>query len=384
MEAYLDNSATTKVSDSVTEIVLAAMRDDYGNPSAMHEKGVAAERYVKDAAELLAGLMKVDAREIIFTSGGTESNNMALIGAALANRRAGNRIITTQIEHPSVGNTMAYLKEQGFELVVLPVDREGCVRPEDLRAAMTEDTILVSVMYVNNEIGAVEPVEELGQIIHSTNPKAVFHVDGVQAFGKYRIYPKRLGIDLLSASGHKLHAPKGVGFLYRSSSVKQKPIVFGGGQQGGMRPGTLNVPGIAGLARAAKECYTDFEEKQERLYQLKERFAAGLLELENVRINGPAGRKGASHIINASFPGVRSEVFLHALEERGIYVSAGSACSSRKTSGSPTLRAIGAERCCLESALRFSFSFYTTEEEIRYTLAALGELLPVLRRFTRQ
>lgn len=384
MEAYLDNSATTKVSDSVMEVVAAAMTEDYGNPSAMHRKGVAAERYVKDAAELLAGIMKVEAKEILFTSGGTESNNMALIGAALANRRAGNRIVTTQIEHPSVGNTMAYLKEQGFDLTVLPVDREGHVRPEDLKNAMTEDTILVSVMYVNNEIGAVEPVEELGRIIHGVNQKAVFHVDGVQAFGKYRIYPKRLGIDLFSASGHKLHAPKGVGFLYKNSSVKLKPVVFGGGQQDGMRPGTLNVPGIAGLACAAKECYTDFDEKQERLYRLKECFTAGLLELEDVRINGPAGIDGAPHVINASFLGVRSEVLLHALEDRGIYVSAGSACSSRKSTGSPTLRAIGAERFCLESALRFSFSFYTTEEEIRYTLAVLGELLPVLRRFTRQ
>ncbi len=382
MEAYLDNSATTKVSARVVEAVAAAMTDDYGNPSAMHNMGVRAENKVREARELLARLIKVEEKEIYFTSGGTESNNMALIGAAMANRRAGNRIITTQIEHPSVSNTMEYLKEQGFAITALPVDPYGQVQKEALREAMTEDTILVSVMYVNNEIGAVEPVEEISHIIRAVNPKVIFHVDGIQAFGKYKIYPKRLGIDLLSVSGHKLHAPKGVGFLYKHSQIKVKPIVFGGGQQDGLRAGTLNVPGIVGLAVAAGEAYTDFEKKQEKLYQLKALFVAGIQEIEGTKMNGYPGRESAPHIVSVSFDGVRSEVLLHALEERGIYASAGSACSSHKASISPTLKALGLDKHYLDSTLRFSFSIFTTEEEIDYALKALKEILPVLRKVT--
>lgn len=383
MEAYLDNSATTQVLDCVKEEVVKAMTADYANPSAMHLKGVDAEKYVKEAKETLAKLMKVEEREIYFTSGGTESNNMALIGAAMANRRAGNRIITTEIEHPSVSNTMAYLKEQGFEMVLIPVDEEGRVKLETLEKVMTADTILVSVMYVNNEIGSVQPIEEINRIIRKVNPQVVFHVDAVQAFGKYRIYPKKLGIDLLSVSGHKLHGPKGIGFLYKNAAVKMKPVTFGGGQQDGVRPGTLNVPGIAGIARAAKECYTDFETKQEYLYELKELFTEGIRQIEGTKINGMSGRNGAPHVVSVSFDGVRSEVLLHALEDRGIYVSAGSACSTHKATVSATLKAIGLDKKYLDATLRFSFSTLTTREEIEYTLESLKELLPVLRRFTR-
>ena len=383
MEAYLDNSATTQVLDCVKEEVVKAMTADYANPSAMHLKGVDAEKYVKEAKEMLAKLMKVEEREIYFTSGGTESNNMALIGAAMANRRAGNRIITTEIEHPSVSNTMAYLKEQGFELVLIPVDEEGRVKLETLEKVMTADTILVSVMYVNNEIGSVQPIEEINRIIRKVNPQVVFHVDAVQAFGKYRIYPKKLGIDLLSVSGHKLHGPKGIGFLYKNAAGKMKPVTFGGGQQDGVRPGTLNVPGIAGIARAAKECYTDFETKQEYLYELKELFTEGIRQIEGTKINGMSGRNGAPHVVSVSFDGVRSEVLLHALEDRGIYVSAGSACSTHKATVSATLKAIGLDKKYLDATLRFSFSTLTTREEIEYTLESLKELLPVLRRFTR-
>lgn len=383
MEAYLDNSATTQVLDCVKEEVVKAMIADYANPSAMHLKGVDAEKYVKEARETLAKLMKVEEKEIYFTSGGTESNNMALIGAAMANRRAGNRIITTEIEHPSVSNTMKYLEEQGFELVLLPVDAEGKVKTEALEKAMTADTILVSVMYVNNEIGSVQPIEEINRIIRKVNPQVVFHVDAVQAFGKYKIYPKKLGIDLLSASGHKLHGPKGIGFLYKNTSVKMKPVTFGGGQQDGVRPGTLNVPGIAGIARAAKECYTDFETKQNYLYELKELFTEGIRQIEGTQLNGMLGRDGAPHVVSVSFDGVRSEVLLHALEDKGIYVSAGSACSTHKATVSATLKAIGIDKKYLDATLRFSFSTLTTREEIEYTLASLKELLPVLRRFTR-
>lgn len=383
MEAYLDNSATTQVTDCVRDAVVRTMTVDYANPSAMHGKGLEAEQYVRDAKETLAKLMKVEAKEICFTSGGTESNNMALTGAAFANGRAGKRIITTQIEHPSVGNTMRHLAEQGFELTELAVDGSGKVRLDELEQAMTEDTILVSVMYVNNEIGTVEPLEEINRIIRRVNPKVVFHVDAVQAFGKYRIYPKKLGIDLLSVSGHKLHGPKGIGFLYKNASVKLKPLMLGGGQQDGLRPGTLNVPGIAGLACAARECYTDFEKKQEYLFELKELFTEGVSRIEGTRINGMPERESAPHIVSVSFDGVRSEVLLHALEEKGIYVSAGSACSSHKAAASSTLKAIGLDKKYLDATLRFSFSTLTTKAEIAYTLETLRELLPVLRKFTR-
>lgn len=383
MEAYLDNSATTQVLDCVKDVVVRAMTVEYANPSAMHLKGVEAEKYVKEAKEILAKLMKVEEKEIFFTSGGTESNNTALIGAAYANRRSGNRIITTQIEHPSVSNAMKYLKEQGFEVVELPVDETGRVRLEALEREMTEDTILVSVMYVNNETGSVQPIEEISRMIHKCNPQVVFHVDAVQAFGKYRIYPKKMGIDLLSVSGHKFHGPKGIGFLYKNTPVKMKPMMLGGGQQDGVRSGTLNVPGIAGIACAAKECYTDFEKKQDYLYELKELFLEGICHIEGTKINGMPGREGAPHVVSVSFDGVRSEVLLHALENRGIYASAGSACSSHKAAVSATLKAIGLEKKYLDATLRFSFSTLTTREEIVYTLEALKELLPVLRKFTR-
>jgi len=381
MEVYLDNSATTQVFDSVKDVVIKTMAEEYGNPSAMHRKGIIAERYIKEAKEVLAKSLKVESKEIFFTSGGTESNNMALIGAAMANRRSGRRIITTEIEHPSVKNTMKYLEEQGFELIILPVDKVGKVRLEVLEEVMTPDTILVSVMYVNNEIGSVQPIEEISSIIHTKNPKVAFHVDGVQAFGKYKIYPKRMGIDLFSASGHKIHAPKGVGFLYKNAAVKVKPVVFGGGQQDGMRSGTLNVPGIAGLACATAEVYSDFSQKQERLYQLKEKLVQGLGAIEGVRINGMTGREGAPHIVSAGFLGIRSEVLLHALEDKGIYVSAGSACSAHKASVSPTLKAIGVEKEYLGSVIRFSFSEFTTEKEIQYTLEVIRELLPMLGKY---
>lgn len=383
MEAYLDNSATTQVIDSVREVMVRTMTEDYGNPSAMHRKGVEAERYVKDAREGLAKILKAEAKEIFFTSGGTESNNMALIGAALANKRAGNRIITTAVEHPSVGNTMKYLEEQGFELVVLPVDEYGSVKPEALQRAVTKETILVSVMYVNNEIGTIQPIEEISRMLRAVNPQAVFHVDAVQAFGKLRIYPKKQGIDLLSASGHKIHGPKGSGFLYKNTAVKLKPIVFGGGQQDGMRSGTLNVPGIAGMACAAAECYHDFEQKQNYLYELREYFIHGIRQIEGTKINGHTDRSSAPHVVSVSFDGVRSEVLLHALEDKGIYASAGSACSSHKAAVSATLKAIGLDRKYLDSTLRFSFSTMTTKEQLQYTLEALQSLLPMLRKFTR-
>ena len=384
MEAYLDNSATTRCSAKAAEMVMKVMREDFGNPSALHTKGVEAEHYVKEARAFFAKNLKVDEKEICFTSGGTESNNLALIGTAMANRRAGNHLITTSVEHASVDNTMKYLEEQGFRVTYLPVDEYGVVSLEALKEALCPETILVSVMYVNNEVGAVQPVDEIARIVKEHNPNTIFHVDAIQAYGKYRIYPKKEGIDLLSVSGHKIHGPKGTGFLYVNSKVKIHSIVFGGGQQKGLRSGTENVPGIAGMAEAAAECYENLEEKIDRLYALKDRFVSQVSALEGTKVNGHTGRDSAPQIVSVSFRDVRSEVLLHALEEKGIYVSAGSACSSKKPSVSRTLKNMEIDKELLGSTLRFSFCFDTTEEEIDYCIKELGELLPVLRRYVRR
>lgn len=384
MEAYFDNSATTRCYEAVKEIVIKTMTEDFGNPSAMHTKGVEAEQYVKNSAQILARILKVQEKEILFTSGGTESNNLALIGGAMANKRSGNHIITTMVEHAAVGQPAAFLKEQGFEVTYLPVDARGVVKLDALEAALRPDTILVSTMYVNNEVGAVMPVEQIGKLVHEKSPKALYHVDAIQAFGKYRIYPKKLGIDLLSVSAHKIHGPKGVGFLYINEKAKVQPQILGGGQQGGMRSGTDNVPGIAGLGAAAQEIYRNLEENVEHLYRLKEHLTEGLSKIENVKINGMEQRDGAPQIVSVSFMGIRSEVLLHTLEERGVYISAGSACSSHKRKASSTLTAMGMPKDQIESTVRISFSEENTFEEVDYCLEVLNEVVPMLRRYSRK
>ncbi|MCI7382457.1 MAG: cysteine desulfurase family protein [Hungatella hathewayi] len=383
MDVYFDNSATTKVLAPVADLVMKVMTEDYGNPSAKHGKGMRAEQYIKEAAEIIAGTLKVSPKEIVFTSGGSESNNMALIETAMANRRAGNHIISTAIEHASVYNPLAYLEEQGFEVTYLLVDHNGHISLEDLERAVRRETILVSVMYVNNEIGAVEPVEEIAKLIHKINPAILFHVDAIQAYGKFVIRPKRQGIDLLSVSGHKIHAPKGIGFLYVDSRVKIKPLIYGGGQQRGLRSGTENVPGIAGLGAAAREMYRDHSERLKRMYEIKDYMISRLGEVEGTTVNSLPGDQSAPQIVSASFSGVRSEVLLHALEEKGIYVSSGSACSSNHPAVSGTLKGIGVKKDLLDSTLRFSFGVFNTKDEVDYCISVLQELLPVLRRYQR-
>lgn len=386
MIAYLDNGATTQPFASVREVMLKTLEEDFGNPSSLHTKGVEAEKYVKEAKEQIAKSLKADPKEIVFTSGGTESNNMALIGGALANQRAGKHIITTGIEHASVHNPLIFLEAMGFEVTYLPVDAKGHIRLPELLETIREDTILVSIMYVNNEIGAVMDIEAIGKAIKEKKPDIVFHVDAIQAYGKYRIYPKRLNIDLLSVSGHKIHGPKGIGFLYIRDKVKIKPIIYGGEQQKGMRSGTENVPGIAGLSQAVKEIYDNHEEKIKGLYELKKYFIEEIEKLPGTTVNGIQGlsiEQTAPHIISVSFEGVRSEVLLHALADKAIYVSSGSACSSNHPAISGTLRGIGVKKELLDSTLRFSLSVLTTKEELDLALEALEELLPILRRYTR-
>ena len=383
MEAYFDNSATTRCSDAAVALMQQVLLEDYGNPSSLHMKGVVAEKYIKTATEQIARILKVAEKEIVFTSGGTESNNLALIGVALANQRTGKHIITTSIEHASVYNPLIFLEEQGFEVTYLPVDAQGAISLEALAESVRGDTILVSLMHVNNEIGTIEPIEDAAKLIHEKNPKTLIHVDAIQSFGKLRIYPKRMGIDLLSVSGHKIHGPKGVGFLYVKDKTKIRPIIHGGGQQKNMRSGTENVAGIAGLGAAADELYQDFDEKIERLYELREYLVAGMQALEGTTVNGADGRNAAPHIVSVSFAGIRAEVLLHALEERGIYVSTGSACSSNHPAISGTLKAIGVKPELLDSTVRFSLSVESTRTEADYVLEQLAELLPILRRFRR-
>ncbi|OUP50629.1 cysteine desulfurase family protein [Lachnoclostridium sp. An181] len=384
MEVYLDNSATTKCYDSVRDIVGKVMCEDYGNPSSMHRKGVVAEKYVKEARSVLAKSLKVQDKEIFFTSGGTESDNLAIRGVARANKRAGKHLITTSIEHPAVLNTMQYMEEQGYRVTFLPVDQYGRVRLDALRDALCEDTVLVSIMYVNNEVGAVQPIQEAARVIKNYNKNILFHVDAVQGYGKYRIFPKREGIDMLSLSGHKIHGPKGIGALYIDERVKIKPIVFGGEQQHNIRSGTENVPGIAGLGMAAKEIYTGLEEKVAVMRKLKGKFVEGIKRIPYTAIHGLYDDTSAPHIISVGFMGVRSEVLLHALEDQGIYVSSGSACASNHPQISGVLKGIGTRREFLDATLRFSMSEFTTEEEIDYTLKTLYNLVPMLRRYSRR
>ena len=389
MEVYLDNSATTRVFPEVAELMTKIMCTDYGNPSSLHGKGVQAEQYLREAKETLARILKVNEKEIFFTSGGTESDNMAILGCAQAGYRRGRHLITTRVEHPAVMNTMRHLESIGYRVTYLPVNSYGQISLEDLQRAMTQDTILVSIMHTNNEVGALQPIAEAGALIKRMNPATLFHVDAVQAFGKAKIYPKRMGTDLLSASGHKIHGPKGIGLLYIGEKVKIQPILYGGGQQMNLRSGTDNVPGAAGLAKAAQLLYEHYDSDMERLYQYKKAFLEGIRKIEGIQINGllpgqPDGAGTAPHIVSVSVSGVRSEVLLHALEEDGIYVSAGSACAARKPQPSVTLQAMGIQNPMLGSTIRLSFSVYTTMEEIDYTLRAMYDKIPILRKYTRR
>ncbi|MGN0437567.1 MAG: cysteine desulfurase family protein [Lachnospiraceae bacterium] len=384
MEVYFDNAATTKILPEVREIMLETFDNEYGNPSSLHTKGVGAEKYIKYAKDVISRQLKCEPKEIILTSGGTESNNLALLGIADANKRSGNHIITTRIEHASVYNPILHLEELGFRITFLNVDERGIVDLEQLQSQLCEDTILVSVMAVNNEIGAVEPIEKIGKMIkdfnRENNKQVIFHVDAIQAFGKQILYPKRLGVDAMSVSGHKIHGPKGSGALFVNSKVKIKPIIFGGGQEKGMRSGTENTAAIAGLGKATEIMYNRLEENREKMFAVKNALIQKTTALEGVTSNSGE----APHIVSLSFCDVRSEVLLHALEEKGIYVSAGSACSSNHPAISGVLKAINLNEKLLDSTLRFSFCENNTLEEVDYVVNVLKELLPVLRRFTRK
>lgn len=385
-EIYFDNAASTRAAEEVVEVMSKTMLLEYANPSAKHVKGMEAERYEKEAREIIAKSLRVSDKEIIFTSGGTESDNMALIGAAFANRRKGKHIISSGIEHAAVYETLGFLGEQGFEIDIVGVDKYGHIDIEELKSKLRQDTVLVSIMYVNNEIGTIEPIAEIGKVIKEFDKEIVFHVDAIQAYGKFKISPKQENIDLLSVSAHKFHGPKGVGFLYINKDIKIRPLIFGGGQQRGLRSGTLNTTGIAGMAKAIELAYGDFTKNVEYLRELKDYLIERLETsgLEDIKINSYKGGFSAPNIVSLSIRGIRAEVLLHTLEAEGIYVSSGSACSSHHPGISGTLKGIGLEREYLDSTIRISFGRYNKKEEIDVCIEALQKHIPLLRRFMRK
>ena len=381
-EVYLDNSATTRVSEEAAKAVYEVMTSYYGNPSSLHKKGIEAERLLTDARETIAKGLGVTPGEIYFTSGGTESNNIAIKGTAYALRRFGKHIITTKVEHPSVLETCKQLEREGYTVTYLEVGSDGTVNLEALERALTPDTILVSIMYVNNEVGAIEPIEQTSKLIKN-NKNTIFHVDAVQAFGKIKLVPKVQGIDLLSASSHKIYGPKGVGCLFVRQKVKITPIINGGGQENGLRSGTENLPGIVGFGVAARQALENLDSWHEKMAALKRELKEGILtQIPDTVVNGP--EEGAPHILNISFLGCRGEIILHALEAKGIYVSTGSACSSRKTQQSHVLRAMHKNDQEIEGAVRFSLSPFLEMDDIHYTIEVLKNEIKEIRKFTRR
>lgn len=367
-EAYLDNSATTRVCAEAANKVMEMMTVKYGNPSSLHTKGLEAEQEVSAARAAVAGMLGAKPEEIIFTSGGTEANNIALFGAAAARRRAGSRIVSTAIEHPSVLHALEELQKQGFEVVTLKPDTNGVVPADSIVQAVTPDTILVSMMLVNNEVGSVQPVEAAAKAIAKSKAPALLHVDAVQAFGKLPVKPKKLGADLVTVSGHKIHAPKGVGALYISSNARILPRVFGGGQERGIRPGTESAPLIAGFG-AAVRALPSLEEEYEQISALKQACTERLSQLAGITFNSPAN--SLPYILNISVDGIRAETMLHHLASRGVYVSSGSACAKGKQSH--VLLAMGLDKKRINSALRISFSRYNTIEDVEALVSALSD-----------
>lgn len=381
-EIYLDNGATTKPLEEVVEQMKTLMLEEYGNPSSYHKMGLQAEQNIKDSSDYFARVLQACPSEIIYTSGGTESNNMAIIGTALAYQRRGKRIITTQIEHPSVQEAFRHLESQGFEVTYVSVDKEGYIDLDQLIRAIDDQTTLVSVMHVNNEIATVQDIEKIGNKIKETNPQTLFHVDAVQSFGKIPIHRKRSAIDLLSISSHKIHGPKGVGLLYKNKNVRIHPLILGGGQQGGLRSGTENVAGIVGMHVAAKHAISNREAHAEKMSMIKEKLTKEIISrIDNSYVNGPDVSQGAPHIVNIGFQDIRSEILLHALEGENIYVSSGSACSTNKSKEvSATLVAIGKKGTELDQAIRFSFGVFNSIDEVDKVLLALEKNIPMLRK----
>ncbi|ATW25825.1 cysteine desulfurase family protein [Candidatus Formimonas warabiya] len=382
-EIYFDNSATTQVHPDVADLMHETMIRNYGNPSSLHKKGVQAEQAVSHARKIIAGALEVSPEEIYFTSGGTESNNTAIKGIVHAYKSRGNHIITSNVEHPSVLNVFDHLEELGFRITYLRVKENGVIDMEELKEVLCSDTILVSLMHVNNEVGAVQPVQEVGEVLKGYHKKVFFHVDAVQSFGKLPVFPAKWGVDLLSVSGHKIHGPKGIGILYVKKGTRLKPLVEGGGQEKSVRSGTENVPGIVGLGKAVEIAVKDRDAHAKKMDAIRETLASRIKEqVADCRINSNFDGLGAPHILNISFPGTRSEVLLHYLEQDGIYISSGSACSAKKGKLSHVLTAMHLEEEEMEGSLRFSFSYMNDLEEVMPVVESVTKAVKELRALT--
>jgi len=368
MEAYLDNSATTAPCAQAVEAVHKALSLVWGNPSSLHRAGLEAEHLLQESRAALAEKLGCVPGEIVFTSGGTEANNLALFGAAMALKRRGRRIVTSAVEHSSIAESAAELQNRGFEVVYLNVDESGRVPEQELTRLINRDTILVSLMAVNNEVGAIQPIDAIRRALRFAGAPALVHCDAVQAFGKLPLNPQRMGVDLLTVSSHKVHGPKGAGALYVRSGVKLQPVLFGGAQENRLRPGTEAVPAIAGFA-AAVQALPDCQTARAQAANLRDRLVQGLRTMEGVRINSPPD--ALPYLTNISLPGLQSETMLNFLSQRGIYVSSGSACAKGKKSR--VLRAMGLSDAEIAGALRISLSRFTTWEEIDAFLFALNE-----------
>ncbi|WP_315113387.1 cysteine desulfurase family protein [Clostridium intestinale] len=376
MSIYFDNAATTPPTEEVIESVVVGMKEYYGNPSSLHKLGLNAERMLLTSREELAKTINATSDEIFFTSGGSEGNNFILKGIG----KSGNNIITTKFEHPSVLNALNELREQGITVHELSLNENGEVDLEELKSFIDKNTVLVSIMHVNNEIGTIQPIEEIGKIIKDNSTRAKFHVDGVQSYGKIAIDVKKANIDYLTVSSHKFHGPKGVGFCYIRKGLRLKPLISGGGQESGFRSGTENLPGVMGMVVASKMAQASIKESYKKVWEIKEHFIEKLNGIENIKINSPLKENISPYILNVSFTGIRGEVLLHALEENGIFVSTGSACSSRGGKESHVLKALGLDYKDIDGAIRFSFSRFNTIEEVDLSNEALKKSLLFLRR----
>ncbi|QGU96768.1 aminotransferase class V-fold PLP-dependent enzyme [Clostridium bovifaecis] len=378
MEVYMDNSATTKPYDEVIEAMVDIMKNYYGNPSSAHMHGVRGEKKLNEARQVIAKTINCTKDEIIFTSGGSESNNFLIRGFA----RPGVHMITSRIEHPSVLNTFKELETQGIKVTYLSTDNKGRINLGELSESITKDTVLVSVMHVNNEIGIIQDINAIGNIIKEKSSRARFHVDAIQSYGKLNIDVKRDNIDLLSISGHKIHGPKGVGIAYIKRGLNPQPLIYGGGQEKKLRSGTENLPAIMGIAVAADKKFKNMQENLNKVQDIKQYFIDKLKDIDEIKINSE-GEKFSPYILSVSFRGVRGEVLLHALEENEVYVSTGSACSSRLHEKSYSLEAIGLKEEEIEGTIRFSFSEYNSKKEVDYVVEALKKSLSFLRRLKR-
>lgn len=375
---YFDNAATTVPYDEVIEEVSSVMRNYFGNPSSAHKLGLIAERKLNEYRETLAKTINATRDEIIFTSGGSESNNFLIRGFL----KEKGHIITSNIEHPSILNLCKELELEGYRVTYLKVNNEGIIDLEEFKEALSKDTILVTLMYINNEIGSIQPIKEVGNILKDYS-KVKFHVDAIQAYGKIKIDVKGCNIDLMSCSGHKIHGPKGIGMAYMKKGLNPKPLIFGGAQEMGKRAGTENLASIGGFAKAANIINLNIKDNYEKVLKIKEAFIDGVKDIEGVKINSKISEFSSPYILNLSFKGLRGEVFLHMLEEKEIYVSTGSACSSKDKKYSHVLKAIGLSNDEIEGTIRFSFNEFNTEYEVNETLEAIKTSVKFLRRVKR-